>query len=198
MPISLNHRCIFVHIPKTGGTSIKEALNILPGVQSFSGGEVVKLLFKNKMVVTNHAPAKLISMFHPQIFSQFVKFSVVRNPYDRAISQYFYNLKKGKTNEEFSTWLRNFYSTPIAYTHCPQYDFLYDEGNCVVDNILRFESIEEDFSEFCKTYSINAKPLSKLNSSETVVNKSLLLTEENKEFIYQTFEIDFKTFNYQK
>ena len=198
MPISFKHKCIFVHIPKTGGTSIKAALDIQYGVWNFSGGENVFLIYKNKKEVTNHAPAKLIQMFHPDSFKKFAKFSIVRNPYDRAISQYFYNFRKQKTNEEFSTWLRNFYSTPITFTHCPQYDFLYDEEVCIVDNILRFESLEKDFSDFCKKYNINANPLGKPNANEVEVNKDSLLTEENKEFIYQKFEIDFKTFNYPK
>jgi len=198
MPISYSQKCIFVHIPKTGGTSIKAALNIPHSLENFSGGEVCKLYYKNKFVVTNHAPAKLIQMFHPSIFEKFIKFSVVRNPYDRVLSQYFYNVKKQKTNLEFSVWFKDIYTVPSAYMHCPQYDFLYDENVCLVENILKFENLENDFFAFCKKYNISTSTLPKLNVNELFVDKESLLTETNKEYIYNKFEIDFKTFNYEK
>lgn len=201
MPISFKHNCIFVHIPKTGGTSIEHALEIPRGDFScFNSGMDVLITYNKKKLVTTHAPAQLIKMFFPSIFTSFVKFTVVRNPYNRIVSQYFFNAWMHKFDVSisgFRDWVRDYYSKPIAYVRSSQYDFIYHNGVCLVDKIIKFENLENEFNDFCTKFNINAKPLTKQNVSNYTIDKKDLLTEENKEFIYSTFKIDFETFNYQ-
>ena len=213
MPVSFEHNCIFVHIPKNGGTSIKQSLGIPEQDYSlFTGGHEVRLFHETLYCSTNHATARILQIFFYHKFAEMLKFSVVRNPYDRAVSQFLYNKKVGlglyKNSDDknritrivsvagFGEWLKWYYERPDNYGKVPQYYHLYYNGVCLVDKILRFENLEQEYNEMCKQHNINAKPLPKVNQSEYLISKEEFLTEENKKIIYDYFSIDFKTFNY--
>lgn len=74
------HRVIFVHIPKTGGTSIATAL---------FGGRL------------GHRRWSEWRALHPEKFAQYLKFAVVRDPVDRFLSEYdhFQRRAAGTTRE---------------------------------------------------------------------------------------------------
>ena len=74
------HKTIFVHIPKNAGTSIKT-------------------FFGNKEFYHKHKAIKEIKNENPEIYNSYRKFTVVRNPYDRMVSWYFY-LKRAMVIEQ--------------------------------------------------------------------------------------------------
>src|SRR4051812_39230730 len=77
--ISHEHRCIFVHIPKTAGNSVNRVFGI--GWQD------------HKDLQRYHAelPAEL--------FATYFKFAIVRNPWDRLLSDYNYQVKKSRPKD---------------------------------------------------------------------------------------------------
>ena len=103
--ISYKHNCIFVHIPKTGGTSIENIIwpfNKKPRAESN--------LWKGTGD-TNHNKYQTWGLQHllasqiqkevgDEIFEIFFKFTIVRNPWDKVVSQYIY-MKKRKDLREF-------------------------------------------------------------------------------------------------
>ena len=90
--ISHGHRCIFVHIPKTGGTSIEDV--IWPDTRMEEHlwmGFVSKYRNKYQTGGLQHLLARQIRQeVGADIFDDYFKFAVVRNPWDRAVSQYSY------------------------------------------------------------------------------------------------------------
>ena len=66
------HRCIFIHIPRTGGGSVAEAL--------FGGGG------------ETHAPLSAMQRhFEQEEFQAYFKFTFVRNPWDRLVCVFWSN-----------------------------------------------------------------------------------------------------------
>ena len=84
---------VFIWIPKNGGTSMYRTLKPL-GMQYLTHETQIKHYFSNKGMVSfgplNYSylvESGLVSQsFHQSAF----KFAISRNPYDRAVSSYFY------------------------------------------------------------------------------------------------------------
>jgi hypothetical protein len=106
--INHRYRCIFVHIPKTAGKSINR----------FFGMEWQK----------HKDLSRYAGELQPQLFSSYFKFAIVRNPWDRILSDYnFQNKKNAPSNEElfdlddrgrtrsFREWLDAAFSNPFYY-----------------------------------------------------------------------------------
>ena len=130
----------FVRINKTGGSSIKWALHLPIG----------------------HTTAQeYIQQFGQDEWNRRFSFTVVRNPWDRVVSQYFYRIQTNQNNlldEEidFKTWVKLTYGEqdprylddPKLFM--PQVDWISDqEGNILIDFVLRFENLQKNFSILC-------------------------------------------------
>jgi hypothetical protein len=86
--ISHKHRFIFIHIPKTAGTSIEEALRdescqLLPGEWDYRRAPHAPL---NHLTLQEVADCGILT---PAQLKSYFKFCFVRNPWDRLVSEIF-------------------------------------------------------------------------------------------------------------
>jgi hypothetical protein len=146
------HRCIFIHIPKTAGTSIARTL--------FNAG-------------SRHVPCVEYEKANRGKFGRYFKFAFVRNPWDRLFSAYHF-LKSGGLASHDRAWAENNlvgYHNFEQFVHewvnqtniCswvhfrPQLDFLTDsDGQVAMDYLGRYERIDADFELICKKLRISA------------------------------------------
>jgi len=196
MVVCDNKRCIFIHIPKTAGTSVEQFL-IDKGRNEISFRGV-----NNNRSMHHYSSLKLQKII-PLKFNQYYKFSIVRNPYDRLLSEYYWtpvpNLgyKYGKTKADFLYNITHIiknkkYNENIYYDHfIPQYRFVYHYKKLLVDQIFKFEDLEWVVGYLKKKLNINMDfPL---------LNKSIKKdgwTENQKRKIYNLYKDDFRIFNY--
>lgn len=184
------HRCIFIHIPKTAGTSIAHAL--------FHSG-------------SRHVPCTEYERANPRKFRTYFKFAFVRNPWDRLFSAYHF-LKAGGMGDVDRIWAqanlaryRNFEQfvyewvseTNInSWVHFrPQIDFISDaSGHIAMDFIGRMERIDTDFESICRQVGINAS-LPRLNQTDKV-HYSEAYTTEMIEIVRKSYERDISLLNY--
>lgn len=147
------HRCLFIHIPKTAGTSVIQAIGARRRI---------------------HLPWWVYQFADPRRFRDYFKFCFVRNPWDRAVSTYFY-LKSGgaglvdayftRTIQDqytsFDSFVMDFLDESRIHEHellRPQYLYIHDiAGNCMVDFVGRFESIDEDFRHVADKLGVDAQ-----------------------------------------
>lgn len=136
MTYSDEHKFIFIAIPKTGSGSIQNYLQNF-GVRS------------KRVWYENHAPIRKIKeTLGEERLNNYFKFAFVRNPWDRAVSLFYW--KKGYEHyPNFEEWnMRQIHDTLY-------HEFIMDEKDEVcIDFIGRFENLEEDFKIVCKKIGI--------------------------------------------
>lgn len=172
MPISHRYKCIFVHIPKTGGTSIERALGVFGDWRSENRELMFGLVASESIRRRGFLSAFLQHLTLPQILELappetvrgYVSFAVVRNPWDRLVST-FANPDPHLTAAAqragidleglgFPAFVQAV--APFEHIHLlPQNEFICDRrGRLLVDRVLRFESLEDDFAELRRTLSV--------------------------------------------
>jgi hypothetical protein len=172
--ISKKNKIIFIHVPKTGGSSIEKSLiDIFDETIKINGDQTsivdkLKKPKKNSFNSLKHATAEeLKCQYGEEIFNVYTKFSVIRNPWDRLLSLYYWSngrskpynkdvfikkiLKKNPDNANRSVWTLNKYL-------CDK------EGNLIVDNLINFDNLNKEFNNFCIKEGLGDKKLPHINS----------------------------------
>ena len=92
---------------------------------------------------------------------------------------------------------KNTIKTRLHFTKC--FDLLVSKNNeLLATDILRFESLTNDFNLFCKKYKIKNNLIHKnVNiKKDTDIDWSKLYTLQMRNIVERIFKIDFTTFNY--
>jgi len=191
---------IFVHIPKTGGQSVEHVFAGLHNLDWRKRGSL--LLRKNPR--SGQKPRYLAHLLAseyyekgfmaPDVFASCFKFTTVRNPFDRALSEYRYRSRKRELS--FSNFVRLITGSKIDRHLLPQVEFVVDaSGKIMVDRAMRFESLEREFLEISLELFGREVPLPHVNKSPPSTGHTDL-SEEVRSAIYRRYERDFDYFGY--
>jgi len=200
MFLSYDPQFIFVHIPKTAGTSISNCLRTVAAGKVEQGSQKDSWDF--------HTTARLFKYkLGGNQFDNSFKFSFVRNPWDWMYSWYSMH-RKGQDADDytFKHWLMEYEhkmtrtfmwdEIPIASQRRGQMDWLTNKnGEVIVDFVGRFENLEEDFDIVRDKLKIK-KRLTKTNASIRGDYRSAY-DNEMIEFVYKYCEKDIKEFGYE-
>lgn len=188
------YRCIFFHIPKTAGVAVSQSLFGNLGLGHINVGEAKK-------------------RFSEQEFFDYYRFTIVRNPYTRLHSA-FYFLKNGGFSSRDEAWtsenlagiddFESFVHDWLTPDHCelkthflPQNQFVtcLESGKMELDFIGRYERLEEDFKVIKRKIRNNQKLETK---NITPPKPPLILTNQMRDIIHNCYAKDFELFNYSK
>lgn len=191
-----NNRVIFIHVPKAAGNAL------------------IKTLFGAS--ATGHDPLRRYLSHNSEKFYSYYKFAVVRNPYDRLVSSFFY-LKQGGIGffdndfaesylndidsfEEFVTRLGSddeFRGAIMSWVHfVPQLDFItLDGSNVAVDRVIKLESIDQEISELCEKLGVPPVKMIKDNMSQRKSYKTYY-TPELISIVSSLYKDDLAVLNY--
>jgi len=198
---------IFVHIPKCAGTSIEKAL--IPIVsdytdfKDFCEKERTKFWLPGNKGLQHSKIRRYGQCFN---LNEYFKFTFVRNPWDRAISQILYlRAKNGSSTfsgNNFKNHLKIYCSSnKNVQGHdlgACQLDYLLDDsGKLSVDFVAKFESLLPDFKTICSNLNINTIPyLPHIFNSFRNRHYSTYYDMESKEWIRVRFAKDIEFFGY--
>jgi len=169
--VSQKYRFVFIHIPKTGGTSLAE-----PAYRD-SSGALTGILGESDYSQAGHILARGLKERMGERWDDYFKFAFVRNPWDRMVSLYHYFLQD---SEKQSTALGERIAACEGFADfCVRLDelepdahfweqlaYLADsEGNMLVDCVGRFEHLDEDFEKICARLGMPAVTLPHLRQT---------------------------------
>lgn len=216
MPISHKHKTVFMHIPKSAGTSISRWLDI---AESESNYYITRYTHGNNCALQHIPYENMRSQIGSEIFDSYYKFAVVRNPWDRLVSTYKWRNGK-KLYKNFKDFVEFVYGLYIKYSFeklqeypnfskyfCahfyPQYMYIPSMSNNVLSDelceqenfdILKFENFNTDIIKVKTKLNIN-RPLPHLNKSFTN-NYRDYYDEETKNMVEEMYKKDITLFGY--
>jgi len=198
------NKIIFIHIPKCGGTSIENSINLIEKGMYWGNNRVIAKRI-NFFYELQHMPYSSYLKLVKDI-NKFYTFSFVRNPFDRAISLYKDtkykrgDLKKKlnlKNNFNFNEFLKKIKNSNHIH-HKNQTFFLNDKKKNNI-NIFKFENFEKNFIEVLTKNNLSTK-LRKSNQSKkgSIIESKLRYYEdkENINLVKTIFKDDLKMLNY--
>jgi hypothetical protein len=172
--VSLSHKFLFVHIPKTGGNSIQNVLRLYSEDQIVclnplqDGVERFEVRNPNYSYEKHSSLAEYESILGPDLFASLYKFACIRNPWERMISFYF------SPHRQVTQWSRNEFvqfveEVPSMLSYLGQRVSSFTSGSAEallgVNRLLRFERLQEDFDMVCHDLGIPRQVLPHRNRS---------------------------------
>lgn len=186
--ISHKKQFVFVHIRKTGGTSVS---SLLGKYQEWAGlkkiytgierrlerrGPFSNISIFGQHFLANHASALMVrNTIGKQQFEEYFKFCIVRNPWDREVSRYYFarQRKTHKLHEmanrlDFKEFIKKRSQDEIKKgVRGYQFKKISDEqGNLIVDQIVHLEKLDEEIVPVLKKIGLDISTrIPKLNAS---------------------------------
>lgn len=216
MLLSPRYGFLFVHIAKTGGTSVRAALQglrwrdpwyfpmfLCSRLSHLSGHRIGTKLPRHAKIV---AAKELLPR---EFFEQLFKFAFVRNPWDLQVSS-FHHIRRERPHylgghEDFEGFLRWKLDPDRPYQYHLdtsielQSDYLIDlHGQVVVDLIGRYERLEEDFAEVCRRIGITRPALPhQRQATDREKDYRSYYTDETAALVAERFRRDVELLGYR-
>tara|TARA_B100000963_G_C22562870_1_gene642279 strand:- start:204 stop:860 length:657 start_codon:yes stop_codon:yes gene_type:complete len=212
MIISDKKKFVFIHIPKTGGTSIENSLlkyaNLRQKIVSYYPTKYLIYLINRSNINLLDNGNKWINGFHrhetikylnkSKKYNSYFKFTVVRNPYSWFASLYNYIQisKRHKLYEIVKNYnLDEFLDLQIKKKIFRQTDYIFNkDAKYQVDRIIKLEKINQEIEILKKKFCIDLELLH-LNKSKTA-NNIYFQNKESLNKFNKYFEKDFLELNY--
>lgn len=177
--LSHHHRTIFVHIPKCAGQSVESAfladlglawetrapLLLRANDHPDLGPPRLGHLLARDYVRLRYVPADM--------FATYYRFAIVRNPWSRAVSLYRHLGLDMPFRDFVGRWLpaefdRREWNGEFWFIR-PQVDYLYDGDELLVQDVVRFEKLAEEFPTIAVASGLRS-PLPHVNRDGEAAN----------------------------
>ena len=226
---SINHdkKAIFIHIPKTGGTYIRENLEKYYGFKFYiikrpdhndfchSDLYIKNQQFKDFVANREHGIlkyAKSSNYINRMINMNNIKwksykiFCFVRNPYDRLVSGWNFLNSKHNINTSFEDYIKkkdNVSDFEYIHSFMSQYNNMINENDLFsIDLLGKFENIEDDFKKILINIGFEESDIiHDKNKKNNFEHKSYWEIINNQTLLNNVNNIcddDFKYFHYKK
>jgi len=180
---------LFIWIPKSSGTSFYESFRLIDPT-------FIMQLNCNKITNGTHGHCLVTEIYSDKELCDFEIFTIVRNPFSRAVSLYEYLKKqnlfpKNKNFESFLSTIHNGVPSVGPYnrkglSQCnPQKDWIKDVPNVKIYRLEKRNILERDFA------------LPQKHANRSVYSDYRLMYDHNTiEMVKEIYKEDFTYFNY--
>ena len=214
MPVYERHQLVHIHIPKTAGTAIEGFFHDLGDMEWGPKSWVGQQRRDGRWFEFQHLTYReLVSLTGFQ-YASFRSFAVVRNPYQRFLSDHFWRNAvmpqhrfdsiaeflhqiPGNMDRHWDELIRGADRTTASFLiHVrPQTHYVHDaRGRVLVDEVLRFEKLGEDLARLLEPLGLTSRfvrPPRQRRLSDH-------LGRDQIELINEIYALDFARFGYEK
>jgi hypothetical protein len=216
MPISHRYKAIFVHIPKTAGTSIEAVLGMHGdkqdiGVVPYFNQDVDREHLYGRQMQHMTAQSIRAVLADDAAFDAYFKFTVVRNPWDRLVSALAWTGQKWARGEsltqlEFEQQIQQAYelfnvarsasgSVQLPQFLYPQCLYVYDaQRRPLVDFVARYENLEADWRAICQKLGVDTPLPQRMRSHHKVYRD--YYSPRTRDLVAQMYAADAESFDY--
>ncbi len=159
--INHKYKCIFIHISKCAGTSVENAFGLLEKRINKAHYDDLYGWCEHQKIFLHHAtPQELFDFgfIDETVWNTYYKFIIIRDPWDRAYSDYIWMLKQIKGVSSFEDFLKKEGLFKSKLTQKSKYyrgdhlkkqiDYLYLNGAKIdYDRVIRFENLNEELQK---------------------------------------------------
>jgi hypothetical protein len=214
MLLSLKYKFLFVHIAKTGGTSVRSALMYRKWADPYYLPQFVcsKLskLTGHRIGAKFPRHAKAIAareMLPRELYDELFKFAFVRNPWDLQVSSW-HHIRRERPHllegiSDFVSFLQwkldpeRPYQYIIDTSITLQNDYLVDlHGKRIVDFIGRYETLEQDYGQVCARVGIPYRQLPHKRKATDRDDYRRYYNERTIELVARHFRADVEELGY--
>jgi hypothetical protein len=231
MIISHTHKFIFIKSEKTAGTSIEAALshicagedvvtplNDYPFNRDEKGQQVHRAMNAERLgwwnrEIGQHVDAPTLKAnLPPEVWASYLKVSIVRNPWDRAVSLYTWKTRNdptmkprkrlvhrlgipfdetGELQKLFCKFVRGNWETNDRY-------YIIDDELCI-DFVIHYESLQDDLRALCGRLGVAELSLPRLKSGirPGQYHYSQYYNDESRAIVEERHRHDIRLFGYQ-
>jgi len=200
------NKFIFVHIPKTAGVSIELALfgghDARKRHQSFGWDQ-------KRKIHKHHATIEDVQKYYASNLKDYFKFAFVRNPWDRAVSDWlwFHREFKLKKIKSFKNYLlsRGWFAqvnhlrdrSGRGDHFFSQYQFIANSrSELMVDFVGRFENLQADFDIICEKMNLSQQKLPHSNKGDRK-HYTAYYNDETRRIVAEKYAKDIEYFGYK-
>jgi chondroitin 4-sulfotransferase 11 len=198
---SPRYNCAFIHVPKTGGSSVRAVF--------------IKLQQRglDNPYFFNHQTALEHYQSNPVLYWEMFSFAVIRNPWDRMVS--WYTMPKGgkwssfldhqaKLGLSFIDWVVFMYVRirqqrldNREHLYREQVDYITDnDGRVMVDQVCRFEKLNEHWDAVCAAIGLPDGKLQHYAKSEGRRPYREYYDEKTMQLVAEMYANDVDQFGY--
>ena len=215
MLISHRHGFLFVHIAKTGGTSVRAALAPLRRrdplywlswpchrLSHLTGHRTATKIPRHAHIVAAR------EMLPREVFQGLFKFAFVRNPWDLQVSSW-HHLRRERPHlvahlDDFPAFIRwkldpeRPWQYHVDTSIEQQLDYLVDlDGSVLTDFTGRYERLEADFAEACRRIGIAPRPLPHRRRARDRRDYRSYYDDATADLVARHFARDIEAFGYR-
>jgi len=192
--ISHKVKFIFIHIPKTSGNSLSLFLktfidnDVIRRDSPMGEKQGISIICEKTKQDIKHNPITYYESIYGKKINEYFKFTIVRNPYDRILSYYFWN--KGKHNQVFD---RNEFINFVKENKSFQHKYI-DKSF----HIIHFENLIDGLKNItCLKGLVDFNNYPTLNASSNSKKKyTEIFDKELKDLVFDKYKKDFELFGY--
>jgi hypothetical protein len=185
--IDHDRKLLFIHITRTGGTSVETALL---GKDWWHIDDLTKHI----------SASQAREIYGEEVWNSYYRFSIVRNPWDRLVSMWATGWWYGKLTvfggvkpASFADFIRRVQPHPHeGYTSLRYVDII----DLPIDRVLRFESLQADMDALCRDRGIAEVELPHIERRDRLPYQAFY-DREAEQAVRERFAADIATYGYQ-